>query len=290
MPSVYEIVTNRIIQQLENNVIPWKKPWKTRHQLPVNWKTQKPYRGINLFLLEPGEYLSFKQVKEAGGRVKKGEKGHLVVFWKWIEKENEDGETESFPLLRYYYVFEINTQCEGIESKQPGGGFDHNPIEEAEQIVQRCPNPPEIVHAPNKAVYVPALDRISLPPLSDFENPHEYYSTLFHELIHSTGHPKRLNRPEIANPDTFGSESYSKEELVAEFGAAFLCAYTGIDSSTIGNSTAYIQGWLKALRNDKKLAVYAASRAQKAVDYILQNDFSSGEGEESKGERELVGV
>lgn len=270
--NIYEIVTNKIIEKLEKGTIPWRKPFADRRA--VNWLTQKPYRGINTLLLDGGEYATFKQIKEHGGKVKKGEKSHIVVFFKWIEKEvekNGEIEYEKIPLLRYYRVFEINTQCEGLESRRKNDVFDHNPIEEAERIVQSYPNAPKITHVSGEAYYSPLEDRVNVPDKRDFERVEDYYSVLFHELTHSTGHSSRLNREGITtlvnNP--FGSETYSKEELVAEIGASMLCGVVGIDNVTIDNSTAYIQGWLKALKNDKRLIISASQQAQKACDFIL---------------------
>lgn len=278
MPSVYEIITEKILQKLEQGTIPWRKPWNMYRA--VNWKTQRPYRGINVLLLEPGEYATPKQIHEAGGRIKKGARGSIVVFWKWIKKPtgNIDPETgqeivEEFPLLRYYRVYEINTQCEGLKSNSSNNEPYNNPIEKAEEIVASYTDKPEIRFAPNKAYYHPVLDYISIPELKDFQEPAEYYSTLYHELVHSTGHKKRLNRKSIAELSQFGSAEYSKEELIAEIGAAMLCAIAGLEQRTLDNSAAYIQGWLKALNNDKKMVVLAASQAQKAVDYINGQKF-----------------
>ncbi|MCL6444612.1 MAG: ssDNA-binding domain-containing protein [Alicyclobacillus sp.] len=272
--NVYEIVTDRIIKQLEQGVIPWRRPWTEHGYRPVNWKTMKPYRGVNCFLLPPGEYATFKQVTEGGGTVKKGAKANIVVFWKWVEKEDEEtGEKERIPILRYYNVFEINTQCEGLTSKRKTAGFDHDPIEEAEKIVARYKDGPKIYFRPDRAFYRPSEDFVSVPPMSDYPKPEEYYSTLFHELVHSTGHEKRLNREGITNMKMFGDENYSKEELVAELGSAMLCGVAGIVNETIDNSAAYIAGWLKALKNDKRLIVSASSQAQRAADHILGVKF-----------------
>lgn len=279
MPSVYEIITEKILQKLEQGTIPWRKPWNMYRA--VNWKTQRPYRGINVLLLEPGEYATPKQIHEAGGRIKKGARGSIVVFWKWIKKPtgNIDPETgqeivEEFPLLRYYRVYEINTQCEGLQKSNSSNNESYNnPIEKAEEIVASYTDKPEIRFAPNKAYYHPVLDYISIPELKDFQEPAEYYSTLYHELVHSTGHKKRLNRKSIAELSQFGSAEYSKEELIAEIGAAMLCAIAGLEQRTLDNSAAYIQGWLKVFNNDKKMVVLAASQAQKAVDYINGQKF-----------------
>jgi antirestriction protein ArdC len=268
--NVYEIVTEKIIRQLEKGVIPWRQPWINGGA--VNWKTQKAYRGINAFLLEPGEYATFNQIQEAGGKVKKGASSHIVVFWKWIEKEDQESEkTETVPFLRYYRVFHIETQVEGLESKRDATTFDHDPIAEAEAIYKGYLNAPEFTFASGQAVYTPTFDRINVPPLHDFEMAEEFYSTLFHEMVHSTGHKKRLARQGVTRQRVaFGDEVYSKEELVAEMGAAMLCGVSGIDNSTIKNSASYIQSWLRSLKEDHRLVVQAAAQAQKASDYILR--------------------
>lgn len=266
--NVYEIVTEKIMEQLEKGVIPWRKPWT--NACAVNWLTQKPYRGINTMLLEAGEYGTFKQITQAGGRVKKGEKSHLVVFWKWLEKEDEEGEMKKIPFLQYYRVFEINTQVEGLKSKRKTLTYEHNPIEEAEAIFKGYINAPDYTFNPGQAVYYPRLDKINCPPLKDFTNAEEFYSTLFHEMIHSTGHKTRLNRSGITETGVaFGDEVYSKEELVAELGASFLCATAGIDNSTLPNSASYIASWLKKLKDDPRFIIQASSQAQKAADYVL---------------------
>lgn len=270
--KIYEMITNRMIQLLEQGVVPWRRPWRVG--AAVNWKTQKPYRGINTLLLEPGEYASFKQVNEAGGTVKKGEKGQIVVFWTWLEKESEQtGKPEKIPFLRYYTVFEINKQCEGLESKRNDQTFMHDPIKEAEMICEGFEDAPPVSFSSGRAFYRPSDDSVNVPPIQDYAKPQEYYSTLFHEYVHSTGHEKRLNRSGINEIVAFGDENYSKEELVAEIGAAMLCGVAGIDNSTLENSAAYVASWLRKLKDDKKLIVQAAGKAQKAADYILGLTF-----------------
>jgi antirestriction protein ArdC len=266
--SVYDMITEKIIEKLEKGVIPWRKPWINGGA--VNWKTQKAYRGINTFLLDAGEYATFNQIKEAGGKIKKGEKSHMVVFWKWLEKEDkESGEIEKIPYLRYYRVFEINTQVEGLQSKRQETTFDHNPIEKAEDIYKGYINAPDYTFQSGKAVYYPTFDRINCPPMKDFPIVEEYYSTLFHEMVHSTGHKSRLDRAGITTHNVaFGDEVYSKEELVAELGSSMLCGIAGIDNHTLDNSASYIQSWLRVLKNDRTLIISASQQAQKAVDYI----------------------
>ena len=265
--GVYEMVTQKVIDQLEKGVIPWRRPWV--NGIAVNWMTQKPYRGINAFLLDPGEYATFNQITKAGGKVKKGEKSHMVVFWKWIEKEDENGEIENIPLLRYYRVFEINTQVEGLKSKRTIETYDHDPIDKCEEIIRGYKDAPSFSWKSGEAFYDPMKDHINVPPMKDFKIVDEYYSTMFHEMVHSTGHEKRLARDEVVRTHKFGSEEYSKEELVAEMGAAMLCGVSEIDNNTIENSASYIQSWLRVLKEDKRMVVLAAAKAQKAVDYIL---------------------
>jgi antirestriction protein ArdC len=275
--NVYEIVTNRIIEKLQEGVVPWRRPWTNRGGA-VSWKTQKAYRGINQFLLPPGEYATYKQIEEVGAKVKKGEKAWIVVFWKWLEKQNkETGKAEKIPLLRYFNVFEISTQVEGMNSKQTEQVFEHEPLEVCEQVVDGYDV--ELRTSSGRAYYVPSLNYISVPPMQDYQHVEEYYSTLFHEMVHSTGHKSRLNRDGVNGADrvAFGDETYSKEELVAEMGATMLCGHCGIENATIDNSASYIQSWLRALKGDSRLVVMAASQAQKASDYILGVKFEKEE-------------
>ena len=272
----YEMVTDRIIEQLEKGYIPWQKPWTGVHDGAYNRISNKPYSLLNQMLLsKTGEYASFKQWTELGGHIRKGEKAEIVTFWKiqQIEEENEDGEKiiKQLPLLRYYNVFHIS-QVEGVEPKS----IDLNelqPIEEAERIKTEYMQREHIKileKVTDKAFYSPSLDYIQVPCKEQYQNIEEFYSTLFHEMTHSTGHKNRLDREDVKDCMYFGSENYSKEELCAELGSAFLINKLGIASSkSFNNSTAYIQSWLRVLKNDKKFIISASSRAEKAVKYIL---------------------
>nr|WP_256718834.1 zincin-like metallopeptidase domain-containing protein [Paenibacillus odorifer] len=202
-----------------------------------------------------------------------------MVFWKWLEKKDEEtGETEKIPLLRYYKVFNIATQCEGLESKRNSEqAYEHDPIEEAERLVTGYADRPPIHFAPGRGFYRPGDDMINVPPMVDYKQPEEYYCTLFHELVHSTGHTKRLNRSGITELAAFGDENYSKEELIAAIGAAMMCGVCGIDNTTIENSAAYINGWLRALKDDQRMIVLAAGKAQRAADYMQGISFMDGE-------------
>lgn len=294
--NIYDMVTERIEQLLNQGVVPWLKPWRPEAGEHRNLISKKPYRGINVFLLSSMGYdspfwLTFNQAKKIGGKVKKGEKGTVVIFWKWLPKEEkqENGEVKRFkiPMLRYYTVFNVE-QCEGIPAEKIPAldGIEEaekmEPIAAAALLVENMPHRPSIEHGGNRACYSPSADRIKMPKFEQFNSAEEYYCTIYHELAHSTGHPSRLDRKEVVNVQPFGSEDYSKEELVAEMTAAFLCGATGIEQATIENSAAYIQGWLKELKNDRKLVVHAAAAAQKAADFIRGIEHSSSEQTEDK--------
>jgi len=276
MPSVYEIVTEKIIKQLESGVAPWRKPWTC--QTPANLLTQKEYRGLNVFTLAsqgfPSRFwLTFNQATKLGGRIRKGEKSSPVIFWNIgdeRETTTQDGtkETSRPFLLRYYSVFNLS-QAEGIDI--PGSLLrdvrSNNPIETCEQIVTSMPNPPAFEQS-DKAWYSPSNDVVGMPARGLFHSSEEYYATEFHELAHSTGHAKRLHRENFDNPVSFGSESYSKEELIAEMTAAMLCGIAGIEQRILENSAAYLKRWIAQLKSDSRLLVSAASHAQKAADFI----------------------
>ncbi len=277
MSKVYDVITDRVIEKLQAGTIPWEKPWGGKAGMPQNLKSGKAYRGINVFLLhclgyESPFFVTFKQCKERGGHVRKGEKGCPVVFWKWLDVE-DDGKSRRVPMLRYYTVFNTG-QCEGIDTPTiDAPERHHEPIRVAQATVEAMPNPPGVVHGYTSAAYSPTTDIVRMPKPERFDSSEAYYSTLFHELTHSTGHTDRLGRKGIMDTVMFGSSDYSREELVAEMGASFLCGEAGILEPCIDRSSAYIAGWLKALKNDRKLVVTAAAQAQKAADYILNRTF-----------------
>lgn len=278
--DIYAAVTDRIIAELENGIIPWRKPWVSSGAC-VSHTSGKPYSLLNQILLgRPGEYVTFKQCQQEGGKIKKGAKAQIVVFWKWLEKEDEEtGEKKEIPYLQYFNVFHID-QCEGLKAKHTQElPATVNPNQRAEEIISDyCAR--EGVHIEHekgdRACYRPILDSVVLPLIEQFSEVAEYYSTAFHELTHSTGHSKRLNR--LEKTAFFGTESYSREELVAEIGAATLVNHAGLETTeSFRNSTAYIQNWLSVLKNDKRLIVSAAGRAEKAIRLILGLDIESKE-------------
>jgi antirestriction protein ArdC len=275
--SVYEIVTARILEQLASGVVPWHRPWSA--ELPCNLVSGKAYRGLNTFLLGSQGYaskywLTFNQANKLGGHIRKGERSSLVTFWhigqEKIVRNAEGTDKKQTPfLLRYYSVFNV-CQTEGIAEKLGlGKSVPVVPsIEACEAIVAAMPNAPARCQS-DRAWYRPSTDSVGMPARALFGSAEEFYSTLFHELTHSTGHASRIGREGIEHLNTFGSESYSKEELVAEMGAAMLCGVTGIAPAVIENSAAYLKNWLERLKSDSRLLVSAASAAQKAADYIL---------------------
>ncbi|HTC63613.1 MAG TPA: zincin-like metallopeptidase domain-containing protein [Candidatus Saccharimonadales bacterium] len=274
--SVYQVVTEQILKQLESGVVPWRKPWRT--EPPCNLLSGKTYRGINTFLLASQGYgsrywLTFNQASKLGGSVRKGEKSSIVTFWnigeeKLVRKTDGSTRKEKPFLLKYYRVFNVE-QTDGIADKLGLGNAEPRnfSIDACEAIYNSMPHAPSM-EQDSRAWYRPSTDSIGMPSKTLFNSPEEYYSTLYHELTHSTGHSLRVGREGIEQLNTFGSESYSREELIAEMGAALLCGITGISPATIPNSAAYIQCWINRLRGDSRLLVSAASQAQKAADYI----------------------
>ena len=279
--DAYQVVTNRIIELLEKGLVPWRQPWTSSQSWPKNLVSKKPYRGINTLILACSGHSSpwwvtFRQALLLGGHVRKGEKGLPLVFWKVLEREEKtdagDIRVKRLPVLRSFTVFNV-TQCEGLEDKVPvePKACEFRPVEEAAQILQNMPKPPEIIHGGDQACYRPSQDRVHIPPPERFDPAEAFYCALAHELVHATGHKTRLARTSVMDVQAFGTSEYSKEELVAEIGAAFLCSHCGIDNATLENSAAYINGWLAKLKQDRRLIITAAAQAQRAADYILGN-------------------
>lgn len=273
--DIYAAVTDRIIQQMEQGILPWAKPWGGVADGAYSGTTGKPYSLLNQMILnKPGAYYTFSQIHKLGGCVRKGEKSQMVVFWKQIpvkEKNTLTGEVKEslIPMLRYYNVFHID-QCEGICTPNVAQEQLHTD-EDADSIIKAYLDRSGvelIQRISDEAYYSPSRDCVVLPLPEQFKSMEERYSTAFHELAHSTGHQSRLDR--LRATVHFGNESYSKEELVAEITATALMNYTGLETKgTFRNSTAYIQNWLTALRNDKRLIVSASGAASKAFEYII---------------------
>lgn len=280
--DVYEQVTDRILTSLEKGVVPWRVPWVGGG--PYNVQTGRPYRGVNIFLLGMTEHTdprwgTFRAIKAMGGYVRKGEKSTSVILWKPVQrggKKEGDDAGDRYLLLRSFSVFNAQ-QAENLPPLVTE--FENEPIERAQAVVDGYEAGPGILFGGGEASYSPLNDLVRCPELGQFRSAEGFYSTLFHELVHSTGHEKRLARIE---PALFGTNPYAREELVAEMGAAMLCGVAGIDNED--QSAAYLNGWLKPLQDDRKLVVQAAAAAQKAADLILGTTF----GELAEPQQQLV--
>ncbi len=279
MKDIYTNVTNRIITALEQGTPPWVCPWQDGTAMPSNLATGKPYRGINVIMLyveamsrnyTDNRWLTFKQSNEIGARIRKGEHGTLIVFYRLREINDDRGDVadsntaakRSIPMLKTYTVFNAS-QLECIPDRfvlRPEHAWQ--PIAEAEQLIINTGA--VICHGGNRAFYRPSDDIIQLPPSESFGKPDDYYATALHELCHWTGHPSRLNRVLGGRRDI---EAYAYEELIAEIGAAFLCTHSGLPGRL--EHASYIDSWLDALRRDKRLIFVAAGAAQKATDFVL---------------------
>ena len=275
--DISQIITDRIIAELEQGVAPWVKPWADLRAVPGRGMPWNPvsktvYRGVNHFWLSmmpssSQQWLTYKQAQTLGGCVKKGEKGTPVVFWSITDrKSTDDAGNETVGksvLLKHYTVFSVE-QCDGltlptIESDSP----ELVPHESVDSVVDRLRLRGGLFHGGNGAFYTPSRDAITMPAQSAFRSMSDYHATLLHEAVHATGHESRLNR---LTPSRFGSEGYAYEELVAELGAAMLCAKCSIDGQLQHSS--YIDNWLRVLKSDKKFILQASAHAQKAIDWI----------------------
>lgn len=267
--KAYQHITDRIIRAIETEgLLPWKKPWRTDSPRNVRGNV---YRGINRLVLSIQPYsdprwLTFKQVSELGGHVRRGEHGTPVMFWNEV-KEERGSETQKRMLARYYYVFNVE-QAAGLELDPLKLECDEMAISSVEPLASTMSPQVEIQRKGTAAYYLPRQDVVVMPRAELFESIEAYEQTLAHELVHATGHSNRLARKEVCDPIQFGSDPYAREELVAELGATFLTSSLGI-ASEVEQSASYVAGWLKALRNDKSLIIKAASSAQAAVDFIL---------------------
>jgi antirestriction protein ArdC len=284
--NLFQTVSETILAKLSEGVIPWRKTWAAG--LPCSVGSGKEYRGINIILLGLQDHTSrywvtYKEAKRLEGYVTKGAKGSRVIYWHWRTPEErqrliDSGKATSpapcTPFLSTVFNLE---QTEGL--KAPGDDLNclrKGRLDKAEEFLKNLPAGPEVLHSTHYApCYMPLADAVQLPHLSQFDSAEHYYSTMFHELVHSTGHPSRLNR-ELGSSK--GVKAYSFEELVAEIGAAFLCALTGIDNQrTISEHAAYIKGWKEFLSEDPGCFMRAATEAQKAVDYLRGVSFSSND-------------
>ncbi len=278
MRDLYNEVTNTIIAKLEAGTVPWRRGWNAGTGIPMNAVTNRPYSGVNvlLFWLSEGKgyksprFLTYKQAQEVGGQVRKGEHGTTVIFYKQLtvkDKKNPD-EDKRIPLLRGYTVFNVDQVDNLPDHVKFGPAYtgEVNPDDRdasADQFITSTGA--DFREGKGKPSYIPSKDFITVPAWEDFHSKPEFYTTTFHELVHWTGAKSRLDRDLKGR---FGNEQYAAEELIAELGSAFLAAEFGYDNSTTDNHAAYIENWLKVLKSDKRAIFTAASKSQKAVDYL----------------------
>lgn len=290
--DIYETLTNEIVAMMEKGICPWRQPWQAIGGIPRNYRGNA-YRGANAIILaltcmanswDHSVFLTFKQVTECGGTVLKGSKSTMVTFASMMVPKEYKGRESECPselkkfMLRYYRVFNI-AQTEGVSLPkwEIEVNNQNDPIETCEAIVSNMPLCPKITHKGGRAFYLPVSDSVTMPAKKTFTNSEAYYSTLFHELSHSTGHTSRLDRKDFANSGAFGNEEYAFEELVAELSACFVCGQAGIFDETKENTAGYLQTWLKVFKGDTKFFFRAASLAQKSADYILAKTFDTKE-------------
>lgn len=288
--DLYSEVTNKMIAMIEQGVAPWRRTW-SQYGLARNYATRHIYTGINMILMNTTPhpipyFMTFNQIQEQGGKIRKGSKAEMVIYFSVYYKDAQDNtlskekaaamhragqEVQVLKFIKYYNVFNV-ADIEGIPFDIPEVQLNPNEqIEACDRIIREMPKCPEIktINA-NSAFYAPAPDIVNMPDIRQFDSPEAFYATFFHELAHSTGHASRLAREGIVNPSQFGSKPYSREELLAEMAASFLCASVQIDYDEITeNSAAYLAGWLKVLKEDSRFIFKAAAEAQKAADFIL---------------------
>jgi len=275
MPNVYEIVTEQLVKTIEEEkTLPWERPWNFS---PRSYGTKKEYSGINRLLLstphESRYWLTFNEAKRRGGYIREGEHGSLCVFWtsytpqakeENTQEEGEERKEKSRGVLRYYRVWNLD-QTGGIERPKEENNGHTEKIREAEEIVSAMPRKPIVREGGDRAYYSPLEDTVTLPPSISFKDAPSRYGTLFHELVHSTGHGSRLNRNLTGYK---GTEEYSQEELVAEIGACFLLSKSGLVPD-YQHSGDYLRGWATFLRDHSRAIVTASSQAEKATKYIM---------------------
>lgn len=294
MSKVAKIITDNLITQIrESGELPWTRPWKVRGTVCKSFKGHT-YRGVNVWLTllsgRTGPWITLKQTLALGGRVKRDEFNNatLVVFFKFLKKEERQSDgtkknkTIHIPLMRFYKVWSLE-QTEGIDPeeypawlKEATTGEAIDPIEAGEAIWDGYENGPTLGFGGDRAYYRPSTDEIQMPEREQFKGAPEYYSTLFHEMTHSTGHKSRLARfsdEQVCNGSSL--EDYSKEELIAEMGAAFLLAEAGIECEHAQkNNAAYLKNWMSKIQAEPEILLKASSKAQRAVDRILGKTWS----------------
>jgi antirestriction protein ArdC len=281
--DLYATVTDQFIDLLQQGIVPWRMSW-AKAGIPRNLSTGNAYRSINLMLLhvlgyKQNIFITYRQLQDAGGKVKQGEKGHMIVYLNF--PKNEQGSKKQDPYLRDYKVFNIE-QCENApEHLLPADFKEVAPIVICENIIQSMPNQPRLQHKAGRAWYNPIDDVVNMPKPDKFDSIDSYYQMFFHQLVHSTGHMSRIDRKDLLHMAEFSTDTFSHEELTAEIGAGILAANAGIEIDN-DPTAEYINGWVDKLKKDKRLIFSASAAAQKAVDYILNVKAEAKEDEDQK--------
>lgn len=281
--ETYERVTATLLSLIDgDDLLPWQKPWKGGQQWARSMSTKREYNGVNRWVLTITAqangwspwFGTYKQIAALGGQVKKGEKSTLAIYWSIKEKIDKDtGVKSKFAMLRTFNLFSAS-QAEGLPEKfyakpEPTGTVSDDEAQTVFDTYVTTQGIP-VVYGGSRASYSPKADRINLPEIGTFRSTEEFYGTAFHEATHSTGHESRLDRPDIQNFHHFGDEMYSREELVAELGAALILGTLGMDKpNVVANQAAYLKSWKSALASDPQALVWAAGRAEKAANLVL---------------------
>lgn len=278
--DIYSEVSNKIIAAMEKGNIPWLKPWTSHGSkagnilMPHNAMTGKQYNGINLMLLwaentiyPTQQYVTYKQAKELGGNVRRGESGSMIVYWNFYDKKDaETGEVKQIPFLKSFTVFNV-AQCENLNADKFGGLQESDQVNLSGALALAHANGAKVVHGGNTACFSPVRDVIAMPNPDQFKNENAYNAVLAHELTHWTGHKSRLDRDMTGR---FGNAAYAFEELIAEMGAAFVCANLGYELNTLQHAS-YLQSWIKVLKEDNKAIFTACSKAKAACEFLLSH-------------------
>ena len=279
--DIQEQVTNKLTSLIDAGTNPFQQCWKgvRENGLPYNLNSKRAYSGTNVALLlmqatPCNAWVTYKGALELGGNVKKGATSTLVIYWKFLKiKDKETKEEKTVPMLKSYRVFNALRDCEGlehlVEGMKPEDILPSKPETALQDYVDR--EGITLQHGGNRAFYQPSMDLVQMPHEQAFISKDHYQGVLAHELIHSTGIEKRLNRKGLGLKAAFGSESYAFEELVAEFGACITCAMIGVEPDW-NNSAAYLEGWSSKLKENPSWAVSASGQAGKATNFILGID------------------
>jgi antirestriction protein ArdC len=282
--KIQEAITNELIKSLEESKSMWSKEWKVMG-VPMNAETKRPYSGINFLILslkqmakgyKSCKWITMNKCNALGGKVNKGEKSTMITYYNMIEGQDKEGNTKKFPLLKSYLVFNIEqtTLADNENFKEELKELDNTLMNnDIESLLKEYTKVCEIRHLiQDKACYSPVFDNITMPVREQFSNLHAYYSTVLHEIAHSTGHKSRLDRN---LKGLFGNEDYALEELIAEISSMFLLSHFEVDNTAIkNNNIAYVNNWIKVLKSDASFIFKASKQANNVFDYLTNKKYA----------------